>query len=217
MERLSRLNAALKRHGITLIFVPVPVRGIIAAAHLGPDVKQPIGFDASQAVEEHRVFVDQIRQAGVEAVDLTHSLLANPNREELWYKRDAHWTPEGARDAARVIAGALERLDILKGVPRVAYKSTLSEIKINELRMPLALQRFCTEVLPLEQFEFSRLPPKLHPRAISSAATPQRPSRWSARAIRQCRSSTSTVSCRKPPGSPSRITPSKVAEPFKHS
>jgi alginate biosynthesis protein AlgX len=151
MERLSRLNTALKRHGITLIFVPVPVRGIIAAAHLGPDVKQPIGFDVSQAVEEHRIFVDQVRQSGVEAVDLTHSLLANPDREELWYKRDAHWTPEGARDAARVIANTLERLDALKDVPRVAYRSRLGEIRINELRMPLALQRFCTEVLPLEQ------------------------------------------------------------------
>jgi alginate biosynthesis protein AlgX len=150
VKDLRRLRSVLAAKGVTLFYLPLPVRALTNPEKLGPEVQSPLSFSAELAARGYQEFLDQLASIGVRGIDVYTPMKADPGRDKFWYARDLHWRPEGARFAAQVVARKLLELPALASSKKSTFVSSQVDAKSNEFRMPKSLQRFCNEKLPLE-------------------------------------------------------------------
>jgi hypothetical protein len=116
---IVRFRDLLAKHGVDLLFVPVPTKAEIfperAATAPGGDAA-PFARFAGQVVNPfERKFLLDLADKGIETVDLLPAFLAerardpSPKGQALYQAEDTHWTTRGLELAARVVAERVRR------------------------------------------------------------------------------------------------------------
>lgn len=146
---LRRYVDALRAEGTTLVLVLQPPRGLGAPAR----VPAATGFDAAKVAAAYRAELATLRTTGAIVPDLADA--AAKAGEGYFFRRDHHWTPDGARASAVAIAAALGSVDL----PDAAFKAEL-DAKPKLLNSSLA--RSLTERCGLPP-----IPPESYPRWTS--------------------------------------------------
>ena len=95
---LEALDKALLVQGVTLIIAAQPPRGVALEAESVPD------YTPSEAVESYEAVRNTLQEAGLYVTDLTAAVAETPN---YFFRRDHHWTPDGARASADAVAQTL--------------------------------------------------------------------------------------------------------------
>ncbi len=113
-ERTSRLIVLLAREAQAM-GVPIVLLYTTGKA-------QVIAGDGSP-LPSALVMDNAAKQAGVPWIDMTAELRARPDRQELYFVRDGHWTAAGHRAVADVLS---KRLPALGFVPRSATRDSTS-------------------------------------------------------------------------------------------
>lgn len=97
------LDRQLRASNIDLLVVPAPVKATLHPERLWAGIDDDVfpnnaGYDA---------FIDRLRAAGVQVVDLTAPMIEAKRRgRAMFLARDTHWTPEGLGVAVETIAEA---------------------------------------------------------------------------------------------------------------
>ncbi|MEX2579931.1 MAG: hypothetical protein WD342_12810 [Verrucomicrobiales bacterium] len=97
---IASFAAQLEARGIELVLAPVPTKAML----------QPGGFGRSGntvAHPDYRDILDDLRNAGIETVDLLPVLGGIPRERDRFLKQDTHWTPLGMERSARAVAGRI--------------------------------------------------------------------------------------------------------------
>lgn len=107
-ETIVDFAQQLARRNIRLLLVPIPTKGNVAPAHLRR------GLEPSIALSVHsRRFMDELRARGVEVLDLFTPFVdeqrAHPDKN-LYLAADTHWTGDGARFAAGLLAARVREM-----------------------------------------------------------------------------------------------------------
>jgi hypothetical protein len=119
---IADFAAQLRRRGIGLLVVPVPSKPSIAPERLRR------GLAPSLDLSLHtRRFMDELRGRGIDVFDLFTPFVREqkdrPDRPRLYLAADTHWTGEGVRLAAALLA---ERVRAVVGadqlLPKVNYR-----------------------------------------------------------------------------------------------
>lgn len=105
----SEFIDALKRKGTRLMLVFTPSRGLMA-----PD-KVSVPFDHQLALTHYQQTLAEFRKLGAMVPPL--DTLVGHMKEDFFFKRDIHWTPEGARAAAGVVAETLRKDPLFAQLP----------------------------------------------------------------------------------------------------
>jgi alginate biosynthesis protein AlgX len=146
-----RFADALAARGVTLVLAPNIPRARWAGEALAA-IDPLTVYDPARAAEGERAFAEAARAAGLAFVDLT----AFPTPQAHGFKRDHHWTPEGAKAYAQTLAKTLLDLPALRDRPRGAYVTSV------EATVPLAsimgrqLGGLCDVPLPPEMVTLYR-------------------------------------------------------------
>ena len=107
------VQKTLDAKNIKLLVVVVPDKSRIEAGQLG-GLHRPSRY-ADRAIQ----WVNQLRQAGVEAIDLTDTLNAFKQKNSAAFlKSDSHWTEQSAEAAAITVSAAVRRLKIVATPPQ---------------------------------------------------------------------------------------------------
>jgi hypothetical protein len=114
--------AQLRRRGIALLVVPVPSKPSIAPERLRRGLAPSLDLSVNT-----RRFMDDLRGRGIDVFDLFTPFVREqrdrPDRPRLYLAADTHWTGEGARLAATLLA---ERVRAVVGLeqllPRINYR-----------------------------------------------------------------------------------------------
>lgn len=146
----ARLIAELGEKGTTLAMILQPTRGLMHRDKVRPDKRQ--GFEFEQARESFGAYLNQLRTAGAVVPDMTQ-LVDHPPEEAYFFKRDHHWTPQGARATARVVANHLKQQLIYQQLTKKAYQTEGGLTHYRDGTLNLALQRLCGD-----HFGFQYLP-----------------------------------------------------------
>lgn len=125
---IVRFRDLLAKHGVDLLFVPVPTKAEIfpERAAIPPGGNQaPYARFAGQVVNpfERKLLLD-LSDKGIEAVDLLPPFLAErardaggkAKREALYQAQDTHWTSRGLQLAARTVAERVRRYPWFKSL-----------------------------------------------------------------------------------------------------
>ena len=135
-EPLRRFSQALERQGMKLLVIPVPNRPAIYTE--GIDRNQPLQgkFSVETARANYNDSVEKFREIGINTVNIQEAFLQhvtsqgdnlqNTNEtEKMFFARDHHWTPAGARVAAQAVKAQLGTAT-LQRLPKAEYATRMT-------------------------------------------------------------------------------------------
>jgi alginate biosynthesis protein AlgX len=126
---LARMVKALNARGTQVLLMDLPRRGLLTADQLLPADRAR--YDAKTALVNYRRALQRFRDAGFIVPDYGR-LIEQPDGTEYFFRRDGHWTPDGARRTADLIA------DTVKALPLYAQlrKKTFVTKRMGQQRHP---------------------------------------------------------------------------------
>ena len=105
-----RLNQALMTQGVRLVVVPVPARGAVRPSVLYLNDPKQAAFSPAAIVAYYDAYIETLRQNGVAAVNvLAEAIAFDASGGQTFFKRDLHWTPEGANIVAQATAQEIQK------------------------------------------------------------------------------------------------------------
>ncbi|MEC9405844.1 MAG: alginate biosynthesis protein AlgX [Pseudomonadota bacterium] len=137
---IGTLQRRLAEHGVTLVMLPIPPRGLMAWEQLPDHIAQ--GFARDMARVGYQVLLEDLRQQGV-VVPRLGQLVYGPSPSPFYFKRDHHWTPHGARRTAQQVAEALQAMDRFAQIPAKTFTTRQQGVVRKEGTYAGAVQRMC--------------------------------------------------------------------------
>ena len=151
-EPLRRFSEALERQGMKLLVIPVPNRPAIYSE--GIDRDQPLQgkFSVETARANYNDSVEKFRKIGINTVNVQEAFLRHTNEpEKLFFARDHHWTPAGARVAAQAVKAQIGTAT-LQSFPKAEYATRLTGMYNFHGNIPDKVETACPGVrIPNEQ------------------------------------------------------------------
>ena len=147
VSQMSELSAALKAHGTTLMYVPIPTKSVTLPTFL-PEEAKLFGFNETVAADVYEDQIARLEAKGVIAVDLLSVLKTTDGEHPPFFKSDFHWTSSGARLAAQAIGKLIQSLPDYADVTPVHYESKPLGTELAVSGMRRTLQAFCVLNLP---------------------------------------------------------------------
>lgn len=111
-------NKQLKERGIELIFMPIPPKALIYPEYL------PVSMDldaVSVLEKSYERFYKQLREQGVQVLDLIPGYRAASKIKQLYCKTDTHFSGAGLAMAADKVATIIKKKDWYDGGTNKAY------------------------------------------------------------------------------------------------
>jgi alginate biosynthesis protein AlgX len=110
----KRLHAALEAKGVRLAIVPIPTRPSLYPEMLYRKIEPASKYDLEKVRAAYNDSVERLRAEGITVINLLDTALEyrKTNAPILFFRRDHHWTPGGAKLFANSIAKALEGIDL---------------------------------------------------------------------------------------------------------
>ena len=124
---VKRFNQALWSRGIKLVTIPIPNRTAVYTD--GFDGSQPLQakFNVETVRAEYNDSVTMFRNAGITTVNVMEAMREHAwtgDKERLFFIRDHHWTPTGARVTAQATAKEVKAWnEYYKALPKIDYVS----------------------------------------------------------------------------------------------
>jgi alginate O-acetyltransferase complex protein AlgJ len=103
---IAGVNESLAKRGIALVIAPLPLKADIEHARLGSHRLPP------ELLGRYAALRAALAKEKVASVDLRAAFLLARTEAPMFLRTDTHWTPDGARIAAQVLAGLASQLDL---------------------------------------------------------------------------------------------------------
>lgn len=144
---MAQLSDALKAHGTTMMYVPVPTKSVTLPTFL-PDEAALFGFDEKVASTVYEDQIQRLEAKNVIAVDLLKALKTTNGDDPPFFRSDFHWTSTGARKAAETIGGMIKATPDYADVTPTNYESKPMGTELAVSGMRRELQAYCALSLP---------------------------------------------------------------------
>lgn len=139
VAQLRRLAADLRRRGTSLVIVLQPPRGLMDPDKLTDAQRK--AYDFAAARRSYAQALARIRDAGVAVAPLDR-LVDEHKGYEYFFRRDHHWTPQGAEHTAQLVAATVKSLPAFADVPRKSFVTRPSML----IGKPGTLQKVATQI-----------------------------------------------------------------------
>jgi alginate biosynthesis protein AlgX len=139
LRQLARLRAALAARGVTLVMMLQPPRGLMHRAQLHADDRAH--YNAELAQFSYVRTLQRLREAGIIVPDL-EQLVYRPG-EDYFFRADHHWTPDGARRTAEIVAERIRELPAYAQVDQRAFATRADGLFRKRGTFHKAVQRMC--------------------------------------------------------------------------
>jgi alginate biosynthesis protein AlgX len=145
----KRLSEALEGQGVRLAILPIPTRPSLYPEMLERKTGPASTYDLEKVRGAYRDSIERLRTDGISAMNLLDAALEyrKTNSPSLFFRRDHHWTPGGAKLFAQTIAKSLEGIDLgstttftTRNASNVPYAGAL----------PYFLEKVCKTKIPPE-------------------------------------------------------------------
>lgn len=146
---LKTLQQKFKEQGTDLLILYPPPRSIVHHNHVKKSDQNELKMDGQQAqtaLQNYAGFIETMQGEGIHIVGLPD--LA-PD-VQMYYKRDHHWTPEGAREAAKAVAAYVKTLPAYEAISKTEYVTTAGEVEDYKGAFKRVFKKICGTDMPPE-------------------------------------------------------------------
>jgi alginate biosynthesis protein AlgX len=144
---LARLVKSLKAHGTQVLLLDLPRRGLLTAEQLLPADRSR--YDARAALANYRRVLQRFRDIGFIVPDYGQ-LADKPDGTEYFFHRDGHWTPEGARRTADLIADTVKALPMYAGLRKKTFVTKRQGLQRHPGVLAIVASQICGGNYPAE-------------------------------------------------------------------
>lgn len=144
LARIRSVQQRLQAENKQLILVPIPMKVDI---YLGQATREP----DQRATDLYNTFIERLQALNIEVAPVRDAFLAHKDQQPLFLRSDTHWSPQGARLAAREFA----RLN-----PQLVGQSRYESRQVSEKTIKGDLQNFLlfSTALRPELFDAEAIP-----------------------------------------------------------
>ncbi|MGH8447385.1 MAG: alginate O-acetyltransferase [Solimonas sp.] len=139
LAELKRLATTMRKRGTELVVVFQPPRALMDPDKLSPELRRQ--YDLGAAKKAYAQALARIRSAGVTVVPLDR-LVDERKGYEYFFRRDHHWTPQGAERTAQLVAETVQGLPAFQDVPRKAFVTRPNSL----IGKPGTLQKVASQI-----------------------------------------------------------------------
>ena len=140
------ISDALKAKGVTLVVAFIPPKGLVIPEAIPADLAQKLNFDPVTALASYKESIEQMREAGVNAVGVDSFDPAKP----FFLKADQHWSQAGTDQMAREVAAFVKDLPVYKELPKQKFQTVIKGNYEYAGKYNIALSKLCNVDLPHE-------------------------------------------------------------------
>lgn len=144
---LGRMVRALNRRGTEVLLFDFPPRGILHADRLLPGDRA--GFDAVAALASYRAMLQRFRDIGFIVPDYGR-FADQPDGGDYYFRRDGHWTPDGARRTAALMADTIAGLPMAGTLRHRPYATRSNGANRHPGVLSIAAMQLCGGQYPSE-------------------------------------------------------------------
>lgn len=144
---MGQLSDALKAHGTTLLYVPIPTKSVTLPTFL-PEEASLFGFDETVASTVYEDQIKRLAARNIIAVDLLTALRTENGDDPPFFRSDFHWTSTGARKAAETIGNMIKSMPDYAEVTPTSFESKPIGTELAVSGMRRELQAYCALSLP---------------------------------------------------------------------
>lgn len=149
LDAFERLSKALKSQGVTLVFSITPTRGMALDQGYKDLLGKEIDYDRELAASRFRAALTQLEDRGIVAPDILAAYDAYDGEDYLYYATDHHWSPLGAREAAKAVGEKIRTLPAFDGLTTYEFETRQDGDFNAVLNMKEEIAAYCG----LENFE----------------------------------------------------------------
>ena len=139
---LTRLTDALEAQGVTLVLAAQPPRGVALPPESLPD------YDPGAALARYAVVRSALEATGLHVTDLGSVAASTPN---YFFKRDHHWTPDGAEASAQAVADTVRTTRAYEGLEPKTFQTETTGREEQVGSFGEAIGRICGRNPPAER------------------------------------------------------------------
>jgi alginate biosynthesis protein AlgX len=139
MLELKRLERVLAGYGTKLMLVYIPARGLVYPEKLNADATS---FDVASERQHFTNAMQTVRAQNVIVPDLT-PLFKDDNTPSLFYEKDIHWSIEGAKMTASLVARSLDKLGLSDTSSPEKYETTYNGVSRDVANVEQAIAEIC--------------------------------------------------------------------------
>lgn len=143
LDAFARLKKALAAKNTELMMVIVPPRGMLAQQNAPTELLRKRKYEQSDAEENYKGRLSQLHKLGIMAPDLFSALSDEADPAKVFFRRDHHWTPYGARLAAKAIAEEIQKRPAYKEMAKSDFSLTEGKVLANEGSIETVAEKAC--------------------------------------------------------------------------
>lgn len=169
VDRLGSLVQALTEYDMQLFVALIPPRGLMQYQNLTPQLKQR--FDATAMEKGYQKIRADIQAAGARVPDLL-SLKDQMSDADFYMRRDHHWSPQGARQVAALVAAEIRQQPLYQSLPKQTYITERQGLVSQTESINHGLKAICGGSYPAQQEPaFKTYPAQQNPQQIVQEGT----------------------------------------------
>jgi alginate biosynthesis protein AlgX len=142
LSYLTRLNRALEAEGVSLVLAAQPPRGVALSAG------SIAGYDPGATLRSYEEARAALQQTGLHVTNLATVVQDTP---KYFFKRDHHWTPEGAERSAEAVAEVIKSTAATVTSPPQTFRTEAVGREEQVGSFGEAIGRICGENPPAER------------------------------------------------------------------
>lgn len=144
---LARLVQALEARGTQVLLMDLPRRGLLTANELLPADRAR--YDAKTALANYRRALQRFRDIGFIVPDYGR-LIEHADGTEYFFRRDGHWTPDGARRTAELIAETVKALPLYAKLRKKTFTTKRQGLQRHPGVLSIVASQICGGHYPAE-------------------------------------------------------------------
>lgn len=148
---LTRFVRAWAEKGTRVALVLLPPRGVLASSRVNLADPLARSFDPAAITAAYRVATSELASSGAIVPDLLAESTTAKLGERFYFRRDHHWTPDGAKLAMNAVISGLESPPSFTAI---AYQNVLDKYRSLPGVIAATLQKEC---------EYEAYPPERYP------------------------------------------------------
>ncbi len=147
----TRVANAFKIRGSSLIYIPIPPRGIVAQKYLDPSNEVQKNYSPTNAYLSYIKLIVALRSSGIMTSNFVQIGKDHKNIP-FSFKRDHHWKSTGAKLAGKSIGNLITNHTKYSELSKSKYNTT--QVGYQEMKGPYAieLQGLCNGIIPSEKY-----------------------------------------------------------------
>lgn len=146
---IKTLQQKFKERGTDLVILYPPPRSIVHYNHVKKSDQEQLGLNEQQAQDALQHYADFLREVRSKGINMVGLPEFDPDLQ-MYFKRDHHWTPEGAREAANAVASFVKTLPSYETLKKTEYVTTAGDVEDYKGAFKRVFKKLCNTEMPPE-------------------------------------------------------------------